>query len=76
MFACLMLSPPPLPSSPQVFCLDFSPDLTKAVTASGDGLLKVWNINVRYHMDEDPKVGIVLGGGGGRIGGDMGGMRG
>lgn len=25
----------------QVFCLDFSPDLTKAVTASGDGLLKV-----------------------------------
>ncbi|PSC75857.1 Transducin beta 2 [Micractinium conductrix] len=40
----------------KVFCLDFSPDLTKAVTASGDGLLKVWNINVRYHMDEDPKV--------------------
>ena len=40
----------------KVHCLDFSPDLSKAVTASGDGLLKVWNINVRYHMDEDPKV--------------------
>ena len=26
------------------------------VTASGDGLLKLWNIAVRYHMDEDPKV--------------------
>lgn len=39
----------------QVFCVAFSPDLTKMVTASGDGLLKVWNINVRYHMDEDPK---------------------
>ena len=40
----------------KVYCLDFSPDLSKVVTASGDGLLKVWNINVRYHMDEDPKV--------------------
>lgn len=39
----------------KVFCVAFSPDLTKMVTASGDGLLKVWNINVRYHMDEDPK---------------------
>lgn len=69
-FCCLACSPrlPPAPpcrpatpllSSSQVFCLDFSPDLTKMVTASGDGLLKVWNINVRYHMDEDPKVGRV-----------------
>ncbi|KAI7845338.1 hypothetical protein COHA_001045 [Chlorella ohadii] len=40
----------------KVFCIDFSPDLTKMVTASGDGLLKIWNIAVRFHMDEDPKV--------------------
>lgn len=40
----------------KVYCLDFSPNLTQMVTASGDGLLKIWNINVRYHMDEDPKL--------------------
>ncbi|KAL4432387.1 hypothetical protein ABPG77_001686 [Micractinium sp. CCAP 211/92] len=45
----------------KIFCLDFSPDLTRMVTASGDGLLKVWNINVRYHMDEDPKVLLTTG---------------
>lgn len=91
---------PPTPAASQVFCLAFSPDLTKMVTASGDGMLKVnawmgvgragraarrlaaataaaapalasaqppcstflcaqvWNINVRYHMSEDPKVRI------------------
>lgn len=33
--------PAPHPHPLQIFCLDFSPDLTKMVTASGDGLLKV-----------------------------------
>ena len=41
---------------PQVFCLAFSPSLDRVVTASADGLLKVWNINVRYALSEDPKV--------------------
>lgn len=40
---------PPL-SGPPLLC-------PQMVTASGDGLLKIWNIAVRYHMDEDPKVG-------------------
>ena len=40
----------------QVYCLDFSPEETKAVTASKDGTWVVWNIDVRYAMDEDPKV--------------------
>lgn len=49
--SCRLLHPPPPRClnrclSLQIFCLDFSPDLTKMVTASGDGLLKVWNINV------------------------------
>lgn len=40
----------------RVLSLDFSPDLTKMVTASADSQLKTWNINVRYHMNEDAKV--------------------
>ena len=36
---------------------DMPPCIPQMVTASGDGLLKIWNIAVRYHMDEDPKVG-------------------
>uniref|UniRef100_A0A0D9W1M2 Uncharacterized protein n=1 Tax=Leersia perrieri TaxID=77586 RepID=A0A0D9W1M2_9ORYZ len=30
------------------------------ITASKDGTIRVWNINVRYHLDEDPKTLRVL----------------
>lgn len=40
----------------QILCLAFSPDSTKMVTASKDGTWRVWNINVRYHQQEDPKI--------------------
>ncbi|CAA7013391.1 unnamed protein product [Microthlaspi erraticum] len=36
--------------------LCFSPNSDKIITASKDGSLRLWNINVRYHMDEDPKT--------------------
>ena len=39
----------------QVLSLDFSPDLGRMVTSSAASQLKVWNINVRYHLNEDPK---------------------
>ena len=39
----------------QVLCLAFSPDSTKMATASKDGTWRVWNINVRFHQQEDPK---------------------
>lgn len=39
----------------QILCLSFSPDATKMVTASKDGTWRVWNINVRYHQQEDAK---------------------
>lgn len=39
-----------------VTCLSFTPNSDQMITASKDGTLKVWNINVRYHMDEDPKL--------------------
>ena len=39
----------------QVLCLAFSPDSQKMVTASKDGTWRVWNINVRFHQQEDPK---------------------
>ncbi|TVU44239.1 hypothetical protein EJB05_03675 [Eragrostis curvula] len=32
----------------------------KIITASKDGSIRVWNINVRYHLDEDPKTLRVL----------------
>lgn len=35
--------------------LDFTWDSAGIVTASKDGSIRVWNINVRYHLDEDPK---------------------
>ena len=38
-----------------MLCLDFSPDSKRAVTASKDGTWCIWNIDVRYKMDEDPK---------------------
>ena len=34
----------------------FSWDSTKIVTASKDGFLIVWNIDVRYKLSEDPKL--------------------
>eukprot|EP00238_Polyblepharides_amylifera_P000242 CAMPEP_0196574060 /NCGR_PEP_ID=MMETSP1081-20130531/3842_1 /TAXON_ID=36882 /ORGANISM="Pyramimonas amylifera, Strain CCMP720" /LENGTH=395 /DNA_ID=CAMNT_0041891959 /DNA_START=113 /DNA_END=1300 /DNA_ORIENTATION=+ len=34
----------------------FSADSTKMVTASKDGFLILWNINVRYQLSEDPKI--------------------
>ena len=40
----------------QVLALDFDLEGTRAVTASKDGTWAVWNINVRYAQDEDPKV--------------------
>ncbi|CAE6144742.1 unnamed protein product [Arabidopsis arenosa] len=36
--------------------LCFSPNSEKIITASKDGSIRVWNINVRYHLDEDPKT--------------------
>lgn len=41
--------------SRQVTCLAFSPDCNKAATASKDGTWAVWNLAVRYHMNEDPR---------------------
>ncbi|KAJ0758968.1 putative transcription factor WD40-like family [Helianthus annuus] len=31
-------------------------DSERIITASKDGSIRVWNINVRYHLDEDPKT--------------------
>lgn len=39
-----------------VTCLCFTANSDQIITASKDGTLKVWNISVRYHMDEDPKI--------------------
>lgn len=36
--------------------LCFTPNSEQVITASKDGTLKLWNINVRYQMDEDPKI--------------------
>lgn len=41
--------------SSQVKCVGFSSDSRRAVTASLDGTLGVWNIDVRYHLREDAK---------------------
>ncbi|KAG0555738.1 hypothetical protein KC19_11G000500 [Ceratodon purpureus] len=40
--------------------LDFTWDSQRVITASKDGSIRIWNINVRYHMDEDPKCITVL----------------
>ena len=40
----------------QILCLAFAPNATKMVTASKDGTCHVWNVNVRYHQQEDPKT--------------------
>ncbi|XP_058212372.1 uncharacterized protein LOC131324424 [Rhododendron vialii] len=36
--------------------LCFSPNSEQIITASKDGTIRTWNINVRYHQDEDPKT--------------------
>ncbi|XWS45934.1 hypothetical protein CRYUN_Cryun14cG0022000 [Craigia yunnanensis] len=36
--------------------LCFSPNSEQMITASKDGSIRIWNINVRYHLDEDPKT--------------------
>ncbi|XP_010277354.1 PREDICTED: transducin beta-like protein 2 isoform X2 [Nelumbo nucifera] len=36
--------------------LCFSSNSEQIITASKDGSIRVWNINVRYHLDEDPKT--------------------
>jgi len=36
-------------------CIYFTPAM-EAVTCSIDGTVKVWNINVKWHLKEDPKV--------------------
>jgi WD40 repeat protein len=42
--------------SRQVSAVAFSPDGRKAVTASQDHSLRVWNLSVRYAQLEDPKI--------------------
>eukprot|EP00983_Pelagomonas_calceolata_P070240 1150706-Pelagomonas_calceolata.AAC.3 len=44
----------------QVMCAAISADNKRAVTASKDGTLRVWNINVRYELEEDPKSTLVV----------------
>ncbi|KAI4372709.1 hypothetical protein MLD38_010908 [Melastoma candidum] len=36
--------------------LCFTPNSDRVITASKDGSMRIWNINVRYHLDEDPKT--------------------
>lgn len=40
----------------KISAVSFSPDETHAVTASEDGTIMIWNINVRYKQQEDPKL--------------------
>lgn len=36
--------------------LCFAPNSEQIITTSKDGSIRIWNINVRYHLDEDPKT--------------------
>ncbi|KAG9445394.1 hypothetical protein H6P81_016734 [Aristolochia fimbriata] len=36
--------------------LCFTPNSEQIITTSKDGTMRIWNINVRYHLDEDPKT--------------------
>ncbi|EEF50389.1 nucleotide binding protein, putative [Ricinus communis] len=36
--------------------LCFTSNSEQIITASKDGSIRIWNINVRYHLDEDPKT--------------------
>ncbi|GAQ88744.1 hypothetical protein KFL_004560050 [Klebsormidium nitens] len=38
-----------------VYWLSFTDDSKRIVTSSKDGTIKVWNIDVRYQLDEDPR---------------------
>jgi WD40 repeat protein len=40
----------------KITAVEFSPDGRHAVTASEDGTLRIWDINVRYKQQEDPKT--------------------
>ncbi|GFR51981.1 hypothetical protein Agub_g14508 [Astrephomene gubernaculifera] len=44
----------------QVACVGLSYDNCRAATAGKDGMLKVWNIDVRYELSEDPKVLLAI----------------
>ncbi|KAL6750671.1 WD40-repeat-containing domain protein [Haematococcus lacustris] len=44
----------------QVLAVAFSPDAKRCVSASKDGTLRVWNIDVRYTLSEDPKTLLVI----------------
>ncbi|KAK6239988.1 hypothetical protein QUC31_005457 [Theobroma cacao] len=57
--ACLLfmvLSIEKIPALSAVTWLCFSPSSEQIITASKDGSIRIWNINVRYHLDEDPKT--------------------
>ncbi|TYH56761.1 hypothetical protein ES332_D08G042900v1 [Gossypium tomentosum] len=43
-------------SESAVTWLCFSPNSEQIITTSKDGSIRVWNINVRYHLSEDPKT--------------------
>lgn len=44
----------------RILALAFSPDLARAATVSADGTLRLWDLNVRYTLNEDPHcIGIV-----------------
>ena len=45
----------------KVTAVEFSPDARSAVTASEDGTLRIWNINVRFKQQEDTKAVAVEG---------------
>lgn len=40
----------------KVMSVCLSPDNRRAVTVSQDSTLRVWNIDVRYGLSEDPKT--------------------
>lgn len=39
----------------KIMTVAFSMDATKAVSVSEDGIMKIWNVAVRYEQREDPK---------------------
>ena len=44
----------------KVMSVALSPDNRRAVTVSQDGTLRVWNIDVRYGLSEDPKTVLTV----------------
>jgi len=45
----------------KVTSVEFSLDGTRVVTASEDGTLRLWTLEVRYKMQEDPKCLVTVG---------------